>query len=58
MVTWRDLGNAVTFELHGKPKNPDSWIAIAFSNDIRMVSMIYIFCFQLTKVGKKAKIIN
>ena len=37
MATWRDDGQAITFELYGKPKQSDSWIAVGFSDDTEMV---------------------
>jgi hypothetical protein len=39
MVTWRDLGTAVQFELFGKPDRSfnDAWVAVGFSSDTRMV---------------------
>ncbi|XP_060600484.1 putative ferric-chelate reductase 1 homolog isoform X2 [Ruditapes philippinarum] len=38
MVTWRDLGTAVQFELFGKPDRSfnDAWVAVGFSSDTRM----------------------
>ncbi|XP_045158958.1 putative ferric-chelate reductase 1 [Mercenaria mercenaria] len=38
MVTWRDLGSAVQFELFGKPDRSftDAWVAVGFSSDTRM----------------------
>ena len=38
MVTWEDVGYGVRFELFGKTKHSDSWIAVGFSKDTRMVS--------------------
>ncbi|KAL3869445.1 hypothetical protein ACJMK2_042126 [Sinanodonta woodiana] len=35
LVTWRDVGDHVDFEIHGRGKL-DSWIAIAFSSDTKM----------------------
>lgn len=38
MVTWKDLGSSVQFELYGKPDRSftDAWVAVGFSDDTRM----------------------
>ena len=41
MVTWMDDGDSVKFEIFGKPEQLDSWIAVGFSEDSRMVRDIY-----------------
>lgn len=47
MVTWRDVGDAVQFELYGKPEShTDSWLAVGFSDDARMVGCV-LSCFEL-----------
>ena len=37
MLTWRDAGDAIDFEMASRSHG---WVAVGFSNDIRMVSII------------------
>lgn len=39
LVTWKDLGTAVQFEILGKPDPSfrDAWVAVGFSSDTKMV---------------------
>ena len=56
MVTWRDVGSAVRFEIYGKPDGaaPEAWVAVGFSADTRMVSAIFIIHLSTSETHFKS----